>query len=111
MSWRVSAESYCFNWFKSLRGAADRGRVADTTGSKALIAAQPSSGQDQGCGAKGGCKQIQHQGATHPCPLPPQLLQHILQGSRSSRSQHTLRAAMGMGGWWLCWGGKGQELC
>lgn len=35
MSWRVSAESYRFNWLKSLRGAADQESVADTTGSKA----------------------------------------------------------------------------
>lgn len=34
MSWRVRAESYCFNWLKSLCGAADQESMDDTTGSK-----------------------------------------------------------------------------
>lgn len=72
MSWRVSAESYRFNWLRSLHGTADLRAGLTPPGAKPLAVAQLQLGLGSGVSGSG---QLQA-GPESSCPLPHQLPLH-----------------------------------
>lgn len=76
MSWRVSAQSYRFNWLRSLYGAADPRAGLTPPGAKPLAAAQLQLGLGSGVL---GSHQLQA-GPESSCPLPHQLPSHTEAG-------------------------------